>query len=57
MYNEFSIWLTNLDAFKLGMTFGCFLGVLLFFIITAVVEYAVDLVHKKYKGDKHDKQS
>lgn len=52
MINDFGSWLTNLEAYKLGMVIGCFLGVLSFFIISAIVEYAIDLFHKKYKGDK-----
>lgn len=52
MYENFGAWLTDLEAFKLGMTFGCFLGVFSFFIITAIVEYAVDLFNKKRAKDK-----
>lgn len=54
MTTDFATWLTDLESFKLGITFGALIGILTYFIICAVVEYAVDLVHKKYKGAKHD---
>lgn len=49
MYNEFALWFTDLEAYKLGINVGFFLGLLGFFIIQAIVEYAVDLYNKKKK--------
>lgn len=57
MTTDFAIWLTDLESFKLGITFGALIGILIYFIICAVVEYAVNLLDKKITGDKHDKQS
>lgn len=48
MYTDFVNWFSELEAYKLGCTVGFCLGLLAFFIIQAVVEYAVDLFHKKY---------
>ena len=49
MYNEFASWFTDLEAYKLGTTVGFLLGLLSYFIIQAIVEYAVDLYNKKKK--------
>lgn len=49
MYQDFSIWLTDLEAYKIGCMMGFFMGMLSYFIITAIVEYAVDLFHRKRK--------
>lgn len=54
MYNDFGSWLTDIEVFKLGITLGFFIGLLSFFIITAVVEYTVDLFNKK-RNKSNDK--
>lgn len=55
MYSEFSLWLTDLEAFKLGLIFGFLIGLLMFFILTAIVEYFVDLFNKKRINNKEVK--
>lgn len=50
MYKDFILWFSDLEAYKLGCTVGFCIGILAYFIITAIVENAVDLFNKKRKG-------